>query len=137
MTHDNGAFAPLFFVGGIGSCDRGGDDMRRPHGWWRNPEVYEDIATGEVHDLARKYGLTLNYVWVLKKRIAAERPDGPPGEGCPERVRALRRRAGLTQAEFGALINRSWQQISKWERGLAQCDEALIELAERKIAEKK
>ena len=26
MTHDNGAFVLLFFVGGIGSCDRGKND---------------------------------------------------------------------------------------------------------------
>ena len=74
---------------------------------------------------------------MLKKRIAAERPDDPPGDDCPERVHTLRLRAGLTQVEFGALINRPWQQISKWERALEPCDKGLVELAERKITEKK
>ena len=34
-----------------------------------------------------------------------------------ERIKALRKEAGLTQKEFGQKINKSAQVVSNWERG--------------------
>lgn len=35
----------------------------------------------------------------------------------PARIKAYRRRLGLTQADFAALFGVSFQAVSKWERG--------------------
>jgi transcriptional regulator with XRE-family HTH domain len=41
----------------------------------------------------------------------------PEGEGLPDRLRAVRRRCGLTQAELAARLGQDEHQICRWERG--------------------
>ncbi len=41
----------------------------------------------------------------------------PPAETLPERLLAIRRRLGLTQAELAARLGQDEHQICRWERG--------------------
>jgi len=63
-----------------------------------------------------------------------------PPDFSPERIKALRTRLGLTQAEFGARLGISQKAISAWEiNGIPKRYTAVVKLLEleRKAARRK
>jgi DNA-binding transcriptional regulator YiaG len=55
----------------------------------------------------------------------------------PADVRRMRKRLGLTLAEFAELVHVHWNTVSKWERGDVGMRPSTAELIRRVVAETK
>lgn len=68
--------------------------------------------------LCEKYKCTENYVSIVRKKMRDTPPGQPQKRNPGDAVRAIREKAGLTQAEFARIIGASRPTVSGWERGV-------------------
>ena len=53
----------------------------------------------------------------------------------PSAIRAARLRAGLTQAQAGALVHTTWRVWQQWERGKRKMHPAFFDLFKRTLGD--
>ena len=76
--------------------------------WGVRPETVTSWELGRSQPSVRRYPAI----------IALLGDDAqPPSETLPERLLAIRRRLGLTQADFAARVGQDEHQICRWEKG--------------------